>query len=319
MDTNSPFEPNHPQAQEDCVIEIEPIHPAFVARISGIDLVRELCEQSFTQLRRALDDFSILVFSGQTMNDEQQLEFSNWWGPMTVTKGVNPAAGTPFARQSNLDVGTGAIIPLDDRRMAYQQGNYQWHADSTFKPVPSLCSILTAREAPPEGGNTEFASTRLAYESLPDADKVRVENLVVEHHLSFSRGRDGFAFTAEEEAQHPPVWHPLVRSNPVTGRKSLLIGAHAARIVGWTQARSRVLLDDLLALATRPETIYSHHWLTDDVIIWDNRSALHRANAYDSKRYRRLMQRTTIQDPEVLQTSPYARVRALREATRTTS
>lgn len=291
---------------------ITPIGPQFVARVDNVDL-HAMDATMFATLRRALDDHSILIIPGQPMDDEKQIAFSAWWGPMEPTKGVNPASGTPFARQSNLDIKTGEVIPPDDRRMAYQKGNYQWHADSTFKAVPSLCSILTAREVPPEGGNTEFVSTRAAYDALPDDLKKAVDDLIVEHDFSFSRARVGFKFTPEEAAHYPPVWHPLVQTNPVTGRRSLLIGAHASLIVGWPVDEGRALLDDLLRRATLPQAIYSHAWSPGDVVIWDNRSALHRATAYDSDRYRRLMQRTTIGNPDILDSAIYQQIHARKD------
>ena len=158
-------------------ISIDPVRSDFVARIEGIDLKSGLDVASFEVLRRALDEHSILIFSDQRMNDKEQKRFSDWWGPMEPTKGVNPASGTPFARQSNLDIETGEVIAPNDRRMDYQKGNYQWHADSTFKAIPSLCSILTARVVPPTGGNTEFVSTRRLYEGLDDAQRKRCEGL----------------------------------------------------------------------------------------------------------------------------------------------
>jgi alpha-ketoglutarate-dependent 2,4-dichlorophenoxyacetate dioxygenase len=276
--------------------------------VEGLALAGEVDPPTFVTLRRALDDHGVLVIPGQPMDDAQQIAFSAAWGPMEPTKGVNPASGTPFARQSNLDIETGRIIPADDRRMAYQVGNYQWHADSTFKKQPSLCSILSAREVPPEGGNTEFVSTRSAYEALPDERKAHLEELVVEHDFSYSRARVGFSFTPQEAAHYPPVRHPLVQTNPVTGRRSLLIGAHASLIVGWPLEEGRALLAELMALATTEAAIYSHHWSRGDVVIWDNRSVLHRATAYDSARHRRLMQRTTIGNPDILDSPAYARI-----------
>ncbi len=295
-------------------IEVTALRRDFAARVSGVDLIAGIDAEVFAHLRRALDEHSVLIIPGPVMSDEQQIAFSRWWGPMEPTKGVNPASGTPFARQSNLDIRTGELIPPDDRRMAYQKGNYQWHMDSTFKGVPSLCSILAAREVPPQGGNTEFASTRAAYERLSVELKDTVEELVVEHDFSVSRGRVGFTFTPEEAALYPPVWHPLVQTNPLTGRRSLLIGAHASRIVGWPTDRGRALLQDLLDRATVPDAIHSHRWTAGDVVIWDNRAALHRATAYDSTRHRRLMQRTTIGNPQILDSPAYARIRALRDA-----
>ncbi len=294
-------------------ISIDPVRSDFVARVEGIDLKHALDAASFAVVRQALDEHSILIFSDQPMNDQEQKRFSDWWGPMEPTKGVNPASGTPFARQSNLDIDTGEVIAPDDRRMDYQKGNYQWHADSTFKPTPSLCSILTARIVPPIGGNTEFVSTRRLYEGLDEDLRERCEGLIVEHNIAFSRARVGFKFTPEEEALHPSSWHPLVQTNPVTGRHSLLIGAHAARILGWSDHEAAEFLDELLERATRPEAVYSHAWRQGDIIIWDNRSALHRATAYDGVNHRRLMQRTTIGNPDILNTAAYARVRAQRQ------
>jgi len=242
----------------------------------------------------------------------QQIDFSRLWGPLEPTKGVNPASGTFFARQSNLDIATGTIISTSDRRMDYQRGNYQWHADSTFKRIPSLCSILTAREVPSEGGNTEFVSTRAAYEAQTEDERRELDSLTVEHDFSVSRGRVGFKFSPEEAAHYPPVWHPLVQTNPVTGRRSLLIGAHAAAIVDWPAEKGAALLADLLDRATRPELVYSHRWQVGDVVIWDNRSVLHRATAYDTVNRRRLMQRTTISNPAVLETPAYRQIKARR-------
>jgi alpha-ketoglutarate-dependent 2,4-dichlorophenoxyacetate dioxygenase len=293
-------------------LRFEPIRPEFGARVSGVTLTLGISDQAFSEIRRALDEYSVLVFADQPMTDEQQIDFSRLWGPLEPTKGVNPASGSFFARQSNLDIATGTIIPSSDRRMDYQRGNYQWHADSTFKRIPSLCSILTAREVPSEGGNTEFVSTRAAYESLTEAEQRELQSLTVEHDFSVSRGRVGFKFSPEEAALYPPVWHPLVQTNPVTGRRSLLIGAHAAAIVGWPAENSATLLAGLLDRATRPELVYSHRWQVGDVVIWDNRSVLHRATAYDAVNRRRLMQRTTVSNPAVLETQAYREIEARR-------
>jgi alpha-ketoglutarate-dependent 2,4-dichlorophenoxyacetate dioxygenase len=293
-------------------VRIEPIRPEFAARVSGVSLTLGMSDATFAELRRALDEYSVLVFADQPMNDAQQIDFSRLWGPLEPTKGVNPASGTFFARQSNVDIASGTIIPPSDRRMDYQRGNYQWHADSTFKRTPSLCSILTAREVPAEGGNTEFVSTRAAYEALAEDERRELDSLTVEHDFSVSRGRVGFKFSPEEAALYPAVWHPLVQRNPVTGRGSLLIGAHAAAIVDWPAEKGAALLADLLDRATRPELVYSHRWQVGDVVIWDNRSVLHRATAYDTVNRRRLMQRTTVSNPAVLQTPAYRQIEARR-------
>ncbi len=275
-------------------LTITPITPVFGARISGIDINRPLDEATFAEIRAAFDEHLVLVFSDQAMTDEQQIEFSEWFGPLEGTRGVNPGSGTPFARQSNLDIKSGEVIPADDRRMFYQKANMFWHADSTFKAVPSLCSVLTARIVPPEGGATEFASTRAAYASLSEKQKAEIEDLEIEHDFAYSRGLAGFTFTADELAHMAPVRHRLVRTNQASGEKSVMIGVHAKCVVGWPEDESRALLDDLLARATRPENSYRHEWRAGDVIVWDNQATVHRATAYDTAQHQRLMQRTTI-------------------------
>jgi alpha-ketoglutarate-dependent 2,4-dichlorophenoxyacetate dioxygenase len=141
-------------------IKVTRLTPAFTARIDGADVTRPVDDSTWADIRAAFDEHSVLLFRGQALDDETQIAFSRRFGPLEVTRSMNPAAGTPFARQSNLDIKTGDVFPPDDRRMVYQLANRLWHSDSSFKPVPSLCSLLSARIVPPEGGATEFASTR---------------------------------------------------------------------------------------------------------------------------------------------------------------
>ena len=275
-------------------ISITPVTPVFGALVTGVDLRRTLSDDQFVAIRAALDEHLVLIFSEQPITDEQQIAFSKRFGPLEGTRGVNPGAGTPFARQSNLDIDSGEVIPENDRRMFYQKANMLWHADSTFKAIPSLCSILTARTVPPEGGATEFASTRAAYKSLSDTKKQEIEELLVEHDIAYSRGLVRFKFSANESVGIKPAQHHLVRTNKANGKKSVMIGAHAKVIVGWSENESRALLGDLLMRATRPENSFHHQWCEGDVVIWDNQAALHRASEYDTSRHKRLMQRTTI-------------------------
>ena len=279
--------------------------PGFAARLEGVDIRRPPDDATWAEIRAALDEHSVLVFRGQPLDDEQQIAFSRRFGGLEMTRSMNPAAGTPFARQSNLDIRTGEVIPAEDRRMVYQLANMLWHSDSSFKPVPSLCSLLSARIIPPEGGATEFASARCAYPSLPEALKRRAEGLVVVHDFAWSRDqvRPGF-FTDTERAAYPPVRHPLVRVNPANGQPSLFLGAHASHVEGMPVEEGRALLTTLLEHVTQPPFCYRHEWTEGDLVIWDNRCVLHRATPYDTTRYQRLMQRTTVSgdpaDPAVL-------------------
>ena len=158
----------------------------------------------------------------------------------------------------------------------------------SFKPVPSLCSLLSARIVPPEGGATEFASTRAAYPSLPEALKARVERAIAVHDFAWSRDqvRSGF-FTDEERAVYPPVQHRLLRANPANGRRALFLGAHASHVVGLPIDEGRALLKEILAHVTQPR--FCNRWI------------LHRATPFDGARHKRLLQRTTISgDPAEL-------------------
>ena len=276
-------------------ISVTRLAPALGARVEGVDLTRPISDAAFAEIRAAFEEHSVLVFHDQPLDDAAQIAFSRHFGPLEVTLSANPAAGTAFARQSNLDIKTGEVIPPEDRRMIYQQANMLWHSDSSFKTVPALCSLLSARIVPPEGGATEFASTRAGYATLPEATRRGLEDLVVVHDFSWSRDQlhPGF-FTEAERKPYPPVRHRLVRTNPVNGRRALLIGAHASAIEGRPLAEGRALLKELLDHVTRPERRYRHEWRAGDLVVWDNRAALHRATPYDATRYRRLMQRTTV-------------------------
>jgi len=282
-------------------LALKPLTPEFGAEISGVDITDNLTETTFNQIRDAFERYSVLAFPGQPMDDDQQIAFSELFGPLERTVSTNPAGGSVFARQSNIDIKSGEKIPLDDRRMAYQKGNMLWHADSTYKETPSLCSILSAREVPPEGGATEFVSTAVAYDNLENAMKADLEGLIVEHDLTYSRSRTNFQLTADQQSETPAARHPLVQINPVTGRKSLMIGAHAKEIADWPIEKGRELLDDLLTHAAETQAIYSHEWRTGDVIVWDNRAVLHRATEFDASRHRRIMQRTTVSNPDAVE------------------
>jgi alpha-ketoglutarate-dependent 2,4-dichlorophenoxyacetate dioxygenase len=265
-------------------IKVTRLHPLFGAEISGIDITRPLSAREFGPIRAAFEEHSVLLFRDQPMDDDKQIQFSELFGPLETTGSSNPAAGTKFQRQSNLDIMTGEPIPPDDMRMIYQKANYLWHSDSSFKRVPS-----------PEGGNTEFLCMRAAWEALPAATKATIEPLVAEHSLEYSRNRiQKGILSARAIAELPPVKQRLFQDNPINGRRALYIGAHAGFIVGWPRATGEALLYELTQRADQPEFRLSHAWREGDVIVWDNRAVLHRATYYDAVKYKRFMQRTTI-------------------------
>jgi alpha-ketoglutarate-dependent 2,4-dichlorophenoxyacetate dioxygenase len=185
-------------------------------------------------------------------------------------------------------------LARDDRRRLFNLGNQLWHSDSSYKAIPSKFSLLSGRVVVDAGGNTEFADMRAAYDTLDDKTKAEVEDLVCEHSLIHSRGSLGFTELSDEERQmFKPVWQRLVRTHPVSGRKSLYLSSHAGTIVGWPMPEARAFLRDLIEHAVQPRFTYSHKWRQHDLVMWDNRTTMHRVRRFDETQIRD-MRRTTV-------------------------
>ncbi len=278
-------------------ITLRRLHPLFVAELRAGELGGPVDDATFGEIRDAFTEHSVLVFPGQSLTDERQLAFSWRFGPLEqTTRSIarNDTVSREIADLSNVDA-AGLLIPPHDPRMLYHSGNQLWHSDSSFKRVPALASLLSAREVPPEGGETEFASLRAAWAALPAATQRRLQGRVALHHFAYSRGLIAPGLlTAEQEAELPPVRQALVRIDPVNGRKALYLGSHASYIEGLPVEEGRALLRDLLAFATQPEFVYRHTWRVGDLVMWDNRAVLHRGRPWDTSRYRRVMHRTTV-------------------------
>jgi alpha-ketoglutarate-dependent 2,4-dichlorophenoxyacetate dioxygenase len=267
----------------------------FGAEIHGVDIAAGVSAADFAEIVRLFNDFSVLVFHRQDITDEQQIAFSSRFGPLEKTVLTNAGAGSAIALISNVDPVTNTIIPPIDKRMIFNSGNEMWHSDSSFKRVPAMASLLSGREVPPEGGNTEFASMRAAYADLPEEKKQRLEPLVAIHDFAYSRGLIAPDLIGEEQKREtPPVPQAVVRTNPLNGRKNFFAGAHASYIRGMPVAKGRALLQELTAFATQPKYVYVHKWQPKDLVMWDNRCCLHRGCVWDKARYRRVMHRTTL-------------------------
>ena len=278
-------------------VEIRPLHEQFGAEVVGVDATREMTPDEFAPIMKAFETYSVLLFRGPVMTDKQQIALSEHFGNVQFAVKANQTGGAMFSRHCNINFETNEIFPSEHHRMTFLKANMLWHTDSSYMNCASLCSILASREVPPSGGNTEVVSTRAAYEKLPQALKDRIEDLTVIHSLSYARDKmDMSILTDEQRDAAPPVKHPLVQVNPANGKKSMLIGAHAAFIDGWTEEDSRELLDELVEHSTHLEDIYSHVWQNGDAIVWDNRCILHRATPFESNKYRRHLERTTITD-----------------------
>ena len=280
-------------------VSIRQIHPVFVGEVSGIDISRPLTAAEVAAIEAGMDRYAVLVFHDQTITDEQQMAFSRNFGSLedarggTITKPEDKRLQVGMNDVSNLGK-DGRPLDRLSRERAFNLGNMLWHSDSSFRAVPAKYSLLSARVVNPTGGNTEFADMRAAYDALDGPTKALIEDLVCEHSLMCSRGSLGMAdFSDEERVMFRPVRQRLVRTHPVTGRRSLYLSSHAGAIVGMPMAEARILLRDLTEHATQPAFVYVHRWRRWDLVMWDNRQMMHRARRYDESQPRD-MRRTTV-------------------------
>jgi alpha-ketoglutarate-dependent 2,4-dichlorophenoxyacetate dioxygenase len=275
---------------------VTPLHPLFAARVSGLDLTRDLDDATFAIVRDAFERYSVLVFPDEAITDDQHVRFSERFGPLEATRAGANGAGSKLILLTNIAT-DGSVAAPTDKQVLSNRANQIWHTDSSFKPTPARASLLSAREIPAQGGDTQYASMRAAYAALPDADQRLVEGLIAVHDFGWSRARiDPALVTDAERADNPPVRQAVVVDSP--NGKALYLGAHARCIEGMDEAESRVLIDRLIAFATQDRFVYSHRWAPHDLILWDNRAVLHRATPFRSTNERRHMVRTTVAGPE---------------------
>ena len=276
-------------------ITVRKLTPVFAAEITGVDLTR-LDDATFAHIEDAFETHSVLVFPRQNLDDDAQIAFSRRFGELEKTQGhiANNFQVKHVSEISNLDPG-GKLMAADDPRVLYRLGQRNWHSDSSFKRVPAKASLLHARQLPPDGGDTQFASLRAAYDALPAERKRLLEDKVAIHHYAYSRRNGGYELTNEEEDKRfPPVPQAMVRVNPVNGREALYVGSHASHIRGMPEDEGRALLKDLLEFATQEQFTYLHHWKVGDLVMYDNRAALHRARPYKITEHPRILHRTTV-------------------------
>jgi alpha-ketoglutarate-dependent 2,4-dichlorophenoxyacetate dioxygenase len=280
-------------------ISIKDLTPGFVGEVSGIDITQPLTPAQVAELEAGMDRYGVLVYHDQRFTDEQQKAFSLNFGPLehtaggNVTKAADRRLDPHMADVSNLGMDH-KPLGRDDRRRLFNLGNQLWHSDSSFRAIPAKYSLLSGRIVVDQGGNTEFADMRAAYDALDARTKAEIEDLVCEHSLIYSRGTLGFTELSEDEKRmFTPVRQRLVRTHPVTGRKSLYLSSHIGTIVGWPMPEARAFIRDLTEHATQRQFTYSHKWRQYDLVVWDNRVTMHRVRRFDETQVRD-MRRTTV-------------------------
>ena len=274
-------------------IQIEPLHAELGARITGLDLRRDLDDNAVAKVREAIDTYSLLVFPDQSFDDAAQLALTRRFGepePSHVAKGEGKLEY--FGTIGNVQP-DGSVLGNSHKKTIFLTGNNMWHSDASFKETPAFLSIMCAYETPPEGGATLFASTRGTYERMSDERKRELDPLIVIHDYVYSRSKVApDAVSPQLAATLPPVRHKLVRRNPGNGAKNLFIGSHAKAIEGWSDAASRTLLEGLVEETVGDAHVYAHRWQPGEVVFWDNRCLIHRGEGYDADKYRRYMRQT---------------------------
>ena len=276
-------------------IQAVPLGPGFAAEIRGAGLADVVASDAvYAAVRAAFDEHSVLLFRGQPVTNELQAAFSQRFGALEIAKAASLGEGTPFSILTNIDRDTGALVAPDHKEALRAKANQLWHTDSCFKVPPALASVLSARTIPPSGGETEFASQRLAWERLPEAQRRRLENAYAWHDYAHSRGKIAPHLASERERSTlPPVRWRMRWRNPANGRDSLYIASHTCGIDGMPRDEALALIAELLDFITLPEHTYVHRWQSGDVIMWDNRATLHRGRPWPGDKPRHLV-RTTI-------------------------
>jgi len=267
-------------------MNLVPIGPGFGAEVLGVGLIDVASgDRAYRATRAALEEHSVLLFRDQQVTDDVQAAFSRAFGPLERVKVGSIGVGTFYSRLHNL-APDGAPVPPIHQQALTARANQLWHTDSSFKATPALASVLSARIVPGQGGETEFTSTRAAWNRLPAEVQDRLRGMIVTHAYAHSRDQiDPELMSPSERAALPPVRWRMTRPNPANGRRALYIASHAYAIEGMSEAEARELLARLMADATRPEFVYRHPWRNGDVVMWDNRATMHRGRTWPDARW----------------------------------
>jgi alpha-ketoglutarate-dependent taurine dioxygenase len=276
-----------PLTLERPAFDLEPLSSVLGAAIVGLDLRQPLPETTKRAVYDAFIRYHVLCFRDQHLDQAQQIAFTEQFGTLERHVASNRGTLNPLVHiVTNLSA---------DGKPSGKVASTQWHSDKSFRAQPSLATILHALAMPPDGGETCFADMIAAYEALPEQEKAELEGVRVVHSWELSQARAGIKVPPEEIADAPPMSHPLVRTIPETGRKALFIGERAVFLEGFPQEVGRARLEALTAHAVQQRFIYRHPWRPGDLLMWDNRCLLHRANPnFDAARYPRVLQRTCL-------------------------
>jgi len=296
-------------------ITVTPVDATLGAVITDVDLAN-LTDETWAEIHKAFLDYGVLVFPGQHLDEESQGVFARRFGKIERLSPSQRGATILFTNRKE----DGSLAKPDEYAYKIMKGNEGWHTDSTYMPLASKAAMLYALVVPPQGGETEFADMRAAWDELDRQTQTKLERLSAHHSLYYSQAQAGF----KHETDHLYGFHdkgaplrPIIKTHPETGRKSIYTGRHAHNIPGMSETESKALLDKLMEDACKPPRVYKHAWKPLDLVVWDNRCLMHRACPFDTN-YPRALRATRISgepESELAATTADPRANAFRPTT----
>jgi taurine dioxygenase len=281
-------------------ITVTPLSPACGAKISGVDLTRQLSSATVDAIKEAWGKHLVLVFRGQAISQEQQLRFASYFGEL----GNRKKAPEPLrARAEGIEQTHEKVLLVTNIKVegepigAFGDGEFWFHIDSGYAARPYKYTFLHALELPSSGGNTLFSNMYKAYEAVPSPLKEKLTGRKALHIHEYNRAKQ--AGHAGDISAVPHHSHPVFITHPDTGRKSLFVDRlMTVRIEGMDNRESATILEELYAIGERREFIYEHVWEKDDFLMWDNRCTIHARTDFP-KEERRLLRRCTVEGDEL--------------------
>jgi len=279
-------------------ITVTPRHPALGAEVRGIDMHRPLDAETVKAVRDAWTRHLVLVFPDQQISDQQHVAFTRHFGEPEIFHQTSLNLRSDRVKEiflvSNVDE-AGRLMRPSEPSQKQLSSSRQWHTDSSYRPMPSVGSLLHGIEISRTGGITQFINMYMVYDDLPESLRRQVEGRRARHDFGMLHRITGAPTpSAEEQTAMPPVWHPLVRRHPVSGKKSLYISSiYNDAIEGMDEHAASRLIEELTVFSAQPQYMYRHVWEPHDVLMWDNRCTVHAVTPHDPDE-RRVMHRTTI-------------------------
>ena len=275
---------------------VTPVDATLGAVVTGVDLAN-IGDETWAVIHAAFLDYGVLVFPGQRLDEHSQGAFALRFGDVEQLSPKQQGATIEFTNRKP----DGSLAGPQEQAYKLMKGNEGWHTDSTYMPLASKAGMLYAVVVPPEGGETEFADMRAAWEALDKTMQARLEKLSAYHSLYYSQQQIGFVHKTDQvygfHDKGAPL-RPIIKTHPETGRKSIYTGRHAHDIPGMSKEDSKALLDKLMEDACRPPRLYKHAWTPGDLVVWDNRCLMHRARPFDMRLPRVLRASRISGDPQ---------------------